>query len=61
MNRESKLDINKPSPFSGENREECREFIDSCENYFAAKPRIYNNDVAQVNFAGSFLKGPAKR
>lgn len=61
MNREAKLDITKPTPFSGENREEWREFRDSCENIFSAKSRIYSNDVAKIAFAASNMTGPAKR
>ncbi|KAJ3754667.1 hypothetical protein EV360DRAFT_73512 [Lentinula raphanica] len=61
LNRESKLDINKPSPFTGEDQNEWREFKENCENFFAAKPRIYSNDISKITFATSYMKGPAKR
>ncbi|KAJ3767478.1 hypothetical protein FB446DRAFT_793155 [Lentinula raphanica] len=61
LNRESKLDINKPSPFTGEDRNEWREFKENCENFFAAKPRIYSNDISKISFAAFYMKGPAKR
>ena len=61
LNRQSKLDLNKPTNFSGENRELFRTFQDSCENFFIAKPLIYDTDKAQISFAGSYLTGPALR
>ncbi|KAJ3835270.1 hypothetical protein F5878DRAFT_693306 [Lentinula raphanica] len=61
MNRESKLDINKPTMFSGEDRTAWRKIKENCENFFTAKPRIYSNDISRVSFAASYMSGPAKR
>ncbi|KAE9387883.1 hypothetical protein BT96DRAFT_837019, partial [Gymnopus androsaceus JB14] len=61
LNRQSKLELNKPQTFSGEKREEFRTFQDACENTFVAKALIYETDDSQIAFAGSYLSGAALR
>jgi hypothetical protein len=59
INRESKLNLKQPTPFTGDKREKWRAFLSELEIHFQAKPYTYQNDISKVTFAASFLDGPA--
>jgi len=52
-------DAAKPERFSGKDPDKLREFISACVIYFNNKPSKFIYDVQRVNFAVSYLTGPA--
>jgi len=61
LTRESKLDINKPTPFDGSNRALWRPFLNSVLIMFNAKPLTYASDNSKITFAASYLSGAAAK
>ena len=59
ITRESKLDINKPTPFDGSNHALWRPFLNSVLIMFNAKPLTYASDNSKITFAASYLSGAA--
>lgn len=49
----------EPDVFKGENTESLRTFIFQCEVYFNARKREFEDPTDRVNFAISYLRGPA--
>jgi hypothetical protein len=58
---EGKLEIRKPDPFDGSNRQLWRTFLSDCLRMFAAKPIMYESEKSQIIFTASYLTGSAAR
>jgi len=57
--RESKLEIRKPTPFTGRDRRKWNPFVMEILNNFFAKPHIYGTEQAKIAFAASWLQDTA--
>ncbi|KAL0566938.1 hypothetical protein V5O48_015060, partial [Marasmius crinis-equi] len=57
---QSKIKLQDPQPFSGENREEFDPFIEECEAIYEAKPDIYADANAMINHCASWTTGKAE-
>lgn len=52
------LKAQMPEPFSGENRQALRGFINQCNSYFELRPE-YCTDLSKILFVGNLLTGKA--
>ena len=59
LDQSTESDAAKPERFSGKEPDKLREFITACIVYFNNKPSKFIYDVQRVNFAVSYLTGPA--
>ncbi|KAL0567913.1 hypothetical protein V5O48_014077, partial [Marasmius crinis-equi] len=57
---QSKIKLQDPQPFSGENREEFDPFIKECEAICKAKPDIYADANMMNNHCASWTTGEAE-
>ncbi|KAK7024590.1 hypothetical protein VNI00_016195 [Paramarasmius palmivorus] len=56
---ESKIDIRKPEPFSGDSRDQWRPFISTIYNIIHAKPYTYANSDRRIAMTSSYFTGKA--
>jgi len=61
LNKEVKIDIRKPEPFTGTDTRKWKDYVSECITMFQAKPTTYALEHDQVLFATSWLKDNALR
>jgi hypothetical protein len=59
IDQSTESDAAKPERFTGKDPDKLREFITACVIYFNNKPSRFIHDTQRVNFAVSYLSGPA--
>ena len=55
FNKESKLDIRKPEPFTGQDRSKWEPYLSQIRRLFNAKPTTYEEDRDKISLAASYL------
>lgn len=55
INRESKLNIKNPEPFTGKDTAQWHPFIAACLMQFQVKPVTFREDIDKITFAASYM------